>query len=718
MNNMDLTPSLEAVSVASDTAQQENLGVGCNIRALQKVVECIELIRETLHDRIGTNNNVELAKSLLRHLSELRSLLNAGDNYMELIDAVIKTNFIELIMSHVTIVLRYENVTDECLRVIAPLTRITSADTSVGSASVASEEVIIQQRQLMYQIFRSGGVVFTLLALRGYMNTSLGIRLQGLEILSSILEYVALTVGDDANNATKPDVDDNMNTTAGTGTLNLTQARPVSPGGTRYDYQGAEVARYFNEDVVSSYSSSSHRQKLREIIKLPVNSLAQDCVHQMLLHGAGVILVRLLQYSLAASSEIAARRSIWCIRFLLLDTPPSLAAKVAKYDHYACVTALAPQLQSTSKLARVEAAVLLTAMLSADVEVCGVLTSIGGWDDMSSVLAQNAELVHVPAHWLQGSLENIKKLDSGLVPVNASATARKTPKGVPAVRNNGADEISAVETALLSSTQGEGSFEDILHSLLKNTNQSARDRAGRWSRPGSRNSSSRPASRSGTMPRSASQNIVGTKYANIPTMMNTTQSAQALHGADDSNQHRPRSRGKFNIQNSNFAKNLKESPLGQPVDPEMLKKVKKANGGKIPQHVPHALGGPKLGSRPGPDYGSKVKKPKVLSSGLGQSPSPSRPHSAHQHTFAPLATTNELHPTPGKHVSINSQLEEEKRKSIKVAKQANFIAKKLFDATTENVPEVEPNRGSATAVEKLNFAERLQCMIMQVSEMN
>lgn len=692
-----------------------------NERDLRTLLEGIEDIRATLRNRINVNipNNAQLATTLLKQLGELRSLLNADDQGLGLTRGVVRTNFVELIMSNVSTLLSYENVTDECLRILTPLTRVFSAGSSV--ALNASEEVLLLQREIMHQMFYSGGVVFALLALRGYMNSSLGIRALGLELLSAILEYIALT-----SDQKLPDsaVEGGEQHQLGDTLASIQPGdnhRPVSPGGTKYDYQGTDTVRYSGKDSGSCYGDASHHKRLRELVKLPSNPMTQDCVHQLLLHGAGIVLVRQLQYSTAAKSEINSRRSIWCLKFLLLETPPTLATKVANYDQFVCIYSLAKQLSATSKLARVEAAVLLTAMLSSDPKVCGVLTSVGGWDELSFVLAQNAEFAHMPPHWLQGSLENIKKLEAG----NFGFTGSTRIPGVPTKGNNGADEVSAVETAVLTAAaDGGGSFENILQSLLKNTNQSARERSRRWNRPNSRS-----GAKTSALTQSKSESVVGMKYARIPDVSaDRALSTNNLHDVSQPNYatsnlaspERPRSRGdSFNIRNSKFAQHLRESPLGQPVDPAELRRVKRANGGKVPQHVPHALGGPKLGSRPGPDYGSKVKKKSVKGSGLGLTRRPG--DSANKDSFGPLATADLLNPTP--ELTRDNSLENEKRNTIKVAKQANFIAKKLFEteAETEKPPAAAAAAGTSSqesAVEKLNFAERLQCMIMQVQELN
>lgn len=188
----------------------------------------------------------------------------------------------------------------------------------------------------------------------------------------------------------------------------------------------------------------------------------------------------------------------------------------------------------------------------------------------------------------------------------------------------------------------------------------------------------------------------------------------------------PGKKDKHDILNGKFAQGIKESPLGQPVDPEKIRKLRKENGGKLPQHVPFAFGGPKIGSRPGPDYGSKTKKREVAGSGLGQSrpgsANPlrpghmgdgkgSRPQSA-SGGFGPLSTTAELYPDQ---VLPTEGVPEGKRATVKKVRAAGFLAKKLFDVDDKSSTSGAGEKD--TAVNKLNFAERLQCMIMQVQEL-
>ena len=191
-----------------------------------------------------------------------------------------------------------------------------------------------------------------------------------------------------------------------------------SPGGrTRFNYAGSEALRYGQAAHQNAYGGPEARQALRSLTVLPDNQMALDAVHQLLLHGAGVVLVRMLHFSVAARSEVSVRRAVWCLRFLVLGTPASLAFKVASYDQYACLRALASQLRVPGNTTRLEVAVLLTGLLASKVEVASALTRLGGWDELSSVLASSAEHVCVPPQWLRKCLENIRLLDSTTVEI-------------------------------------------------------------------------------------------------------------------------------------------------------------------------------------------------------------------------------------------------------------------------------------------------------------
>jgi hypothetical protein len=687
------------------------VAMGASVRDLHATVNCIECMQTILANKMSQNipNNYDFSSAILKQLSRVRTLMNSDGPALDITRTLVKVNFIELILNNVTSMLRYENVTEECLRVLAPLTRICGS-----GASDWEDSTLRFQREIMYVMFRSGGVVFSLLALRGYMNTSLGIRLQGLEVLSALLEFAALSPATQL-------VDAAENAELQSQRYGSSPKKLAASHSAHFDYQSnVGIDRAISAFEKNLYGAPEARHSLLHLTSLPSNSLSQDSVHQLLLHGAGVVLVRMLQFSVSAASEVSIRRSIWCLRFLVLDTPASLACKIASYNQFACLTALATQLCASSEAIRMEAATLLTAMLSSHVDVAVALTQKGAWNDLSSVLARCAEHISVPSHWLSGSLENIRKLSQ----VEVGSMSLKQHQTTHGIRNNGADDVSAIETALVSHKTyqiekggeliNEGStIEDVVATLLQKNRQSARERSERWSRQSSRNMG-RPSSRN-DLDRSQSHRQIFGSTMEDDGLIDAVQSSPNLLTVVKSH-----SKAKFDIRTSKFAKHIMESPLGEPVDPVLRRKILKENNGTLPLHVPFALGGPKLGSRPGPDHGSKKnhKLSKESDSRQGQILSPNPNEASNDTTakksaqrFPGLIVSDDLLPSVG---NIDERVEAEKRTTIKVARQAKFLASKLFD----DKPASTVSNEESTAISKLNFAERLQCMIMQVQDLS
>ncbi len=714
----------------------DRYGGEASVRALQSTVECVETIRKLLLDKIAFSmpNNVHISNSIVKQLTRLRGFLNTDGPAFDITRTLASTTFIELILTNVSTLLRYENVTDECLRVLAPLTRLCSHDKLSSGENKLPVTAETLQREVLSQMIRAGGIVFVLLALRGYMNSSLGVRLQGLDLLAALLEFSALSASAVSARSEAPvAVEEIGNTTTVSAAMPITSPskRTTSP------YRSSDSARYKDAHTGNLYGTLEAKEVLRCMVALPDNQLVQDVVHQMLLHGAGVVLVRLLQFSVVARSDISARRAAWCLRFLLLGTPPPLAQKIASYDQFACVRALVTQLRAVGSAAKLEIAVLLTGLLASTSEVAFALTRLGGWNDLSSVLACNAELVCIPAPWLSRTLQHIRLLGSEeTLPMTGLDAPLHSVRSVPGKRNNGADDISAVETALLSkgvdTSLAEGSsFEDVLNSLLSKAQGSVR-RAIRWSdsRPTSRGrpstgGSERPFSRSQSQAAGVSLNkdssagMLLSNAASLPNFFNSVERLGTPAEVQSPTGNRSPGKVKHDIRKGKFAHGLMVNPLGEPVNPAVRRKLLRKHGGKMPMHIPHALGGPPMGPRPGPDYGSKMKKKDVQSSGLSRRNS-SRPSSANavassSNALGPLANTADLLPTT----------EKGKRVVISAARQASFLAQKLFDRDSEELNKSDmqastPNavsQGDDSAIDKLNFAERLQCMIMQVQEL-
>ena len=207
--------------------------------------------------------------------------------------------------------------------------------------------------------------------------------------------------------------------------------------------------------------------------------------------------------------------------------------------------------------------------------------------------------------------------------------------------------------------------------------------------------------------------------------------------------------------NSNFARRLKKNPLGQPIDPDKIKQMKRQNGGKLPVHIPHALGGPDIGNRPGPDYGSSVKKrpqkgPQSPARTQDVSGSSFNGHLRQAPSFK-LLPTDSAEEIAGEESGGNDKSKEtlwSKKNAIKKAaanvsrkqQHTHFVAKKLFASeenreqiketrylkgktdSNQSLPEEKAERKadenlSGSAVDKLTFAEKLRVLIMQVESM-
>ncbi len=111
------------------------------------------------------------------------------------------------------------------------------------------------------------------------------------------------------------------------------------------------------------------------------------------------------------------------LSYVTIKRVPPTVVKLSEFDRFSCVRSLSLLLVGKignssdinasleyTKTTRLDAAALLTGLLASNEKVAKVLTSLATWDEFSSVLAAQAELVDVPKYWLDGSLENIRSL--------------------------------------------------------------------------------------------------------------------------------------------------------------------------------------------------------------------------------------------------------------------------------------------------------------------
>lgn len=505
-------------------------------------------------------------------------------------------------------------------------------------------------------LFEHGALIFSILALKEHRTSSNSVNIQGLELMNCMIQFVSNAQKKEKEKGDKEGEDGTRPSSRG---KNSTLKSTLNSTGPQLDQQTDTAAK-----------------------------LVHDAVHQLLLHGAAALLVRMLATSISSASEMATRRAIYCTRFLLENTPPQMMLKFATYDNFSATRSLCQIFTDKTKATQLESAALLTGLLSSSVEVAELITSLGAWDQLSTILATNAERVELPRSWLTGSLSNIRRLGEDPVlkermerKAAAVAAAEADSVGVGGVMDSSFVTGSSIEGATSASLEMEGSFKNLLQSMLQaamdngpgaggmaySSSQTSFQRAqaqslefsgamqmtSAQSAPnlhGARASAGRRPKSSGasSRPRPGSRGATGRLYSsgdkakphNIrPSSASAVSNAKAfissregqmgqreeedeipalLEGSQASSYHQGQGL------NSMFVKRLKQSPLGMPVDPDKIRKLRKENNGKLPDYLPHALGGPELGHRPGPDYGSKVKKPQAQASAPGaMSPQPS-----------------------------------------------------------------------------------------------
>ena len=418
--------------------------------------QAVESLNETLKDKLEWNRpDANILHRTLTQFRTLRKIVIGDDQKQQTVKELLKADLIEVVLTNAPVILRFVEVTDEATRVIIALSR--TFDNALAL-------------QVIKSLFENGAIIFVVLAMKAHMLVSQSIRVQGLELLARLLEY-------------------------------------VKEGDTKRASRGCGLG-----------ASTEH-----------VSSHAKDAVHQMLLHGAAAILVRLLTYSIDSASETAMRRSIYCMKFLVVRTPSQMALKLATYDNYSAVRSLCKTFDGTkTKAAQLDAASLLVCFLSSSVEVAEMITSMGAWDQLSVTLATNAETINVPNEWLLGSLQSIRKL--GEDPATRESMERKL---VPNVPGDLAREVAVEGSSTLTMPVGngsvevsvDGSFENILTSMLESAYQSGKPRRV--------NKSFSPT----TFERGETLNA---QYSAAMKMHNSS-SVPTLHGIDATRRRRPES---------------------------------------------------------------------------------------------------------------------------------------------------------------------------------
>ena len=633
-----------------------------NVASIETCVALVVSLDKALGNRVlaNTSDSVELTSAISKKLRKLHSLIVADGEHCDIAVTLTRTNFFSTISFSVSTILKFPIITDEVLRVVLPLVRLQQPEI---------------KRNVMAQLLANGGLIFALLALKQHMQQSASIRVQGGELLCSILDYVAKV-----------------------------QQQQFLPETQEVDRQQHTL----NRQTTTKYPANSLQRRVAGV---------QDTVHQLLLHGAAATLCRLLTLSVGNMHEMSVRRAVSCIMFLLLETPPELATKVASYDGWSVITALHTVLREMSLSARVDAATLLTGLLSSDIHVAERIYSLGIWDELSSTLAQNASVVRLPKQWLRDSLDKIRLVNdkaggghSGGGGVGAQSFSpyvlkREDPTFSYSFGFDGGAGLvlDEAEGSMMSSIVGASAgFEDVVTALLD----------------------THAAVDTGTR-KAPALGMLSAKHLEAQLQRHVAKAKQSFSGFGEIEQtytpaKRPQSASMLKKKNKvtpaepKYIKNLKTSPLGYPIDPAQYRKEMRAHGGQLPEYVPAALGGKGQGRRPG----SKVKdKTKTK-------------------TSVPLPSSSTTHPkkliSPGNSLSTPGMFPSNGSSSFgpppgnpnadavhSNTKATTFVAQRLFtgeDGNTAPVPSSTSRPHTASAIDRLSFAEKLHCMILQVKD--
>lgn len=646
-----------------------------NVASIETCVALVVSLDKALGNRVlsntSTSDSVELTSAISKKLRKLHSLIVADGEHCDIAVTLTRTNFFSTISCSVSTILKFPIITDEVLRVVLPLVRLQQPEI---------------KRNVMAQLLANGGLIFALLALKQHMQQSGSIRVQGGELLSSILDYVT----------------------------KVQQQQQLLPETQEFDRQQHTL----NRQTTTKYPANSLQRRVAGV---------QDTVHQLLLHGAAATLCRLLTLSVGNMHEMSVRRAISCIMFLLLETPPELATKVASYDGWSVITALHTVLREMSLSARVDAATLLTGLLSSDINVAERIYSLGIWDELSSTLAQNASVVRLPKQWLRDSLDKIRLVNdkaggghSGGQSFSPYVLKREEPTFSYSFGFDGGAGLvlDEAEGSMMSSIVGTSAgFEDVVTALLD----------------------THAAVDTGTRKPPTTLGMLSAKHLEAQLQRHVTKAKQSFSGFGEIEQtytpaKRPQSASMLKKSKDrdapaerNYIKNLKTSPLGHPIDPAQYRKEMRAHGGQLPEYVPAALGGKGQGKRPGAATKDKAKdksKNKTsVDARLGVVALPADPSKQPKKRLGPgnsLSTPALLASSNGGASFLQTQAGNANADAVHSnTKATNFVAQRLFtdeDGNTAPVPSSTSRPHTASAIDRLSFAERLQCMILQVKD--
>ena len=189
--------------------------------------------------------------------------------------------------------------------------------------------------------------------------------------------------------------------------------------------QGIEIVAALVEFIAGMESYSSARDKSRGVGRPPQLSSgsgdvgagrkkvdgrsksADEFIHQVIMHGGSSVIPGLLCRYTELRNELCVRRLSFCLHFLLGHSQANFAIRVATYDNWTPLRSLCAVLKwSTLDVALAAAAVLLGLLTSSPI-VTDQCIYMGGLSGLASVMLDVSDL-DVPGEWLRGSLMQVQ----------------------------------------------------------------------------------------------------------------------------------------------------------------------------------------------------------------------------------------------------------------------------------------------------------------------
>ena len=136
----------------------------------------LDLLDATLQDKLEWNRpDTDILYRTVSQFRTFRKLVTGDNEKQAILRELLKHDFIGVVLTNAPVILRFVEATDEATRAIITMTR--TSDDALTS-------------QVIKRLFENGAVIFVVLAMKAHMLASQSIRVQGLELLTRMLEFV------------------------------------------------------------------------------------------------------------------------------------------------------------------------------------------------------------------------------------------------------------------------------------------------------------------------------------------------------------------------------------------------------------------------------------------------------------------------------------------------------------------------------------------------